>query len=116
MKADKPIDGLLKLDKVNHSSKHANVIDLKLVHFKEARFTLEYLVRFIGRLKPESEELLDILLRRLVAAFAQQRVKISDRSIPTGVDWTDMRKLTTGRVVQFLQGLYCMMVHDEEEE
>lgn len=86
------------------------------IRFQEARFTLEYLLRFIGRLKPESEELLDILLKRLVAACAQQRVKISDKSIPTGVDWPDMRRLTSERVVQFLQGLYGMMIRDEEEE
>lgn len=71
-------------------------------------------MRFISRLKPESEELLDILLKRFVAALAQQTVKLSDRLIPTGVEWGEMRKLTTARVVHFLQGLYSMMVHEDE--
>lgn len=72
-------------------------------------------MRFVARLKPESEELLDILFKRFIAALAQQTVKLSDKSIPTGVEWPEMRKLTTGRVVHFLQGLYFMMIRDEEE-
>lgn len=80
---------------------------------QESRYTLEYLLRFIARLRPESEELLDILFKRLVAALAQQTVKLSDKLIPTGVEWSEMRKLTTGRVVHFLRGLYFMMTHEE---
>lgn len=73
-----------------------------------ARYTVEYLIRFIARLKPDSDEMVELLIRRLVAALSHQKVKVNGVPVPD-TTWTEMRKGTTGRVILFLRGLYTML-------
>lgn len=74
-----------------------------------SRFTCEYLLRFIGRLQPETEEIREYLIKRLVAALCHQCIKINETLVPGDVTWPEMRKGTAGRVQLFLNGLYLLL-------
>lgn len=51
----------------------------------------------------------DFLVKRMVAAFSHQCVKLNGAIVPGNVPWSVMRKGTTGRVLLFLGGLYSML-------
>ena len=113
LKAEKPIDALMKLD-------------------KNARFLIEYLIRFLARLRPDSDPQLDLLLRRLIAGITHQRIRVGKgaereavaRAVPaeTGErgksrkflpgpreNWPQMRKGTTERAVTFFKAFYQLL-------
>ncbi|CAG2111283.1 unnamed protein product, partial [Medioppia subpectinata] len=90
VKAEVPVDALLKLDQYN-------------------RYTVEYLLRFIARLGPESDDR-SVLLRHLMSRLTKQRFKLADgQLVPNGNEWPEMRKGTAGRIMLFIDDLYQML-------
>ncbi|KAI1305808.1 Protein tyrosine phosphatase domain-containing protein 1 [Halotydeus destructor] len=79
-----------------------------LTQYQGTRYTFEYLLRFIARLRPEAE-MFELLLGRLVSSLAQQIVKINGNPVIENPNWTQMRKGTTGRVLLFLNGIYSLL-------
>ena len=113
IKAEKPVDALTKLE-------------------EDSRFIVEYLIRFIARLRPDSEELLDLLIRRLIASITHQMIRVSKRTeaeasssereemrqgkkgsrLVPGFreNWPEMRKGTIGRTVTFFKTFYSLLL------
>ena len=50
---------------------------------KGVRYTLEYLLRFVQRLRPSTPNQLDLLLRRLAGSLTQQAVEIDATFLPS---------------------------------
>ncbi|XP_067133016.1 protein tyrosine phosphatase domain-containing protein 1-like [Centruroides vittatus] len=99
LKSEKPVDALARLD-------------------KDTRFTIEYLIRFVARLLPNSLEPCDDLLRRLVASLTHQCLAIHGVLHPVGAKWSKMREGTTTLVMHFVRGIYklsCGLPLEEEE-
>lgn len=67
------------------------------------------MVRFLSRLNPEPEDVLDTVIKRMVSGLTHQCFKINGTLVPGGVSWTEMRKGTTGRVMLFIKGLYALL-------
>ncbi|GFT10741.1 protein tyrosine phosphatase domain-containing protein 1 [Nephila pilipes] len=72
------------------------------------RYTTEYLVRFIARLRPKSTMVRDDLLRRLVASLTHQAVGIQGTLRPVGMDWNKLRQGTAGQLMLFIDAIYDM--------
>ncbi|XP_015928881.1 protein tyrosine phosphatase domain-containing protein 1 [Parasteatoda tepidariorum] len=87
LRAEKPVNALVRLD-------------------KGTRYTTEYLIRFIARLLPNSGNIVDDLLRRLVASLTHQSIAIKGALCPVGSKWPKMREGTTRHMMMFVQGLY----------
>ncbi|XP_054721880.1 protein tyrosine phosphatase domain-containing protein 1-like [Uloborus diversus] len=87
IRAEKPVDALVRLD-------------------KGTRYTTEYLIRFIARLVPNSSNIVDDLLRRLIASLTHQCLGIKGTLSPVGAKWPKMREGTTRHLIMFIQGLY----------
>ncbi|GFS86040.1 protein tyrosine phosphatase domain-containing protein 1 [Trichonephila clavipes] len=87
IQAEKPVNALVRLD-------------------KETRYTTEYLIRFIARPVPNSTNVVDDLLRRLVASLTHQSLNIKGALCPVGAKWPKMREGTTRHLMMFVRGLY----------
>ncbi|GFS63766.1 protein tyrosine phosphatase domain-containing protein 1 [Trichonephila clavipes] len=87
IRAEKPVNALVRLD-------------------KGTRYTTEYLIRFIARLVPNSTNVVDDLLRRLVASLTHQSLNIKGALCPVGAKWPKMREGTTRHLMMFVRGLY----------
>ncbi|GFS54573.1 protein tyrosine phosphatase domain-containing protein 1 [Trichonephila inaurata madagascariensis] len=72
------------------------------------RYTTEYLVRFIARLRPKSTVVRDDLLRRLVASLTHQAVGIQGTLRPVGMEWNKLRQGTAGQLMLFIDTIYDM--------
>ena len=85
LKAEKPLDALIKLDQVcDHRLTPLNLTIVKLQR-KPIRYTIEYLLRFIARLSPDPENR-TLLVQHLFARLTRQRFKLSDgKLVPDGV-------------------------------
>lgn len=55
---------------------------------------------------PNSSNIVDELLRRLVASLTHQCVAIKGSLCPVGAKWPKMREGTTRHMMMFMQGLY----------
>lgn len=113
IKAEKPVDALMKLQ-------------------ENSRFLIEYLIRFIARLRPESEQALDLLIKRFIASITHQMIRVPKRSEAASTsketdevgenpktsrlipgfreNWPEMRKGTIGRTVTFFKAFYSLLM------
>ncbi|XP_042143536.1 protein tyrosine phosphatase domain-containing protein 1 [Ixodes scapularis] len=84
---DNPVAVLLKLD-------------------RGARFTTEYLVRFVSRLQLPSSQERRSVLRRLTSALCHQALSIDGVARPVLSGWVKMREGTAARATEFMEVLY----------
>lgn len=54
------------------------------IHFQEDCYLIEYLLRFLSKLQPISDEEQNNLLKRLLAALSKHLVQIDNNLIPSG--------------------------------
>ncbi|XP_033209721.1 protein tyrosine phosphatase domain-containing protein 1-like isoform X4 [Belonocnema kinseyi] len=66
------------------------------------RYMIEYLLRFVSRLRPLTNDSQSSLLKRLIASITQQKVRINHSIYPTGKNGQNLRNGTAGRVTEFL--------------
>ncbi|XP_035209404.1 protein tyrosine phosphatase domain-containing protein 1-like isoform X2 [Stegodyphus dumicola] len=99
IRAEKPVDALVRLD-------------------KGTRYTTEYLIRFIARLVPNSSNIVDDLLRRLVASLTHQCLGIKGALCPAGAKWPKMREGTCRHLMMFVHGLYDVVtgLHNKSDD
>ncbi|KAG1650963.1 Protein tyrosine phosphatase domain-containing protein 1 [Nymphon striatum] len=102
MNAKTPVETLAKLD-------------------RGTRYTTEYVLRFIARLRPLEPLVKQYLLRRSIASLTQQGIPIDGVLKPVGVTWNKMREGTLKRVLEFIYGVFYAVanetvVSDESED
>lgn len=113
LKSEKPVDGMKKLN-------------------EEVKYTCEYLIRFVARLRPPSEEVAHLLLCRLFAALSHHTVRVMTTEgnpitarmgatagpvryakgtlIPPNRNWTEMRTGTAAKITEFAKNFYRMLL------
>ncbi|KAI4491255.1 hypothetical protein M0802_010289 [Mischocyttarus mexicanus] len=66
-----------------------------------SRYLLEYLLRFISRLRPLTGESQSLVTRRFVGAMTQQTVWIKDSFRPSNKNFPKLRRGTAGKINEF---------------
>ncbi|XP_015187376.1 PREDICTED: protein tyrosine phosphatase domain-containing protein 1-like isoform X2 [Polistes dominula] len=67
-----------------------------------SRYLLEYILRFVSRLRPLTGESQSLVTRRFVAAMTQQTVWIKDSFRPLNKNFPKLRRGTAGKINEFL--------------
>ncbi|KAG0445350.1 hypothetical protein HPB47_016416 [Ixodes persulcatus] len=101
---DNPVAVLLKLDRA--STYIAKRFPRKFLATQGARFTTEYLVRFVSRLQLPSSQERRSVLRRLTSALCHQALSIDGVARPVLSGWVKMREGTAARATEFMEVLY----------
>ncbi|XP_012274770.1 protein tyrosine phosphatase domain-containing protein 1 [Orussus abietinus] len=65
------------------------------------RYLLEYLLRFLSRLRPMTNESQGLLVKRLMAALTQQRVWVNKTLCPEDKNFQRLRNGTAGKLNEF---------------
>lgn len=73
------------------------------------RYVIEYLMRFVSRLRPLSRSTQNILVKRLMAAITQQKVCINGTLYPTNKNFQKLRSGTTEKLTEFLVRLLSLI-------
>ncbi|XP_046745517.1 protein tyrosine phosphatase domain-containing protein 1-like [Diprion similis] len=73
-------------------------------------YLMEYLLRFILRLRPLSLEGQTLLIKRLMAALTQQAVRINQTLLPSGTEFDKLRGGTCGKLNDFLVGMMSFIM------
>ncbi|XP_063852707.1 protein tyrosine phosphatase domain-containing protein 1-like isoform X3 [Scylla paramamosain] len=96
---------------------------------KEARYTLEYLVRFVSRLQPFTRQQQEAVIRRIIAAVTQQAVPVRGVLLPSVTDlpgksarsegerkksekrrgFNKLREGTLRKLLEFVMGLFDLV-------
>ncbi|KAI4477172.1 hypothetical protein M0804_012993 [Polistes exclamans] len=66
-----------------------------------SRYILEYLLRFVSRLRPLTGESQSLVTRRFVGAMTQQTVWIKDSFRPSNKNFPKLRRGTAGKINEF---------------
>ncbi|CAG0879468.1 unnamed protein product [Darwinula stevensoni] len=72
------------------------------------RYTLEYLVRFVARLRPLSRQQHEDILRRILASMTHQGVPINGNLRPSG-KYKKLREGTLRKMMEFLMKFYDLV-------
>ncbi|XP_063979404.1 protein tyrosine phosphatase domain-containing protein 1-like isoform X1 [Diachasmimorpha longicaudata] len=80
------------------------------------RYLLEYLLRFVSRLRPMTMETQKLLIKRMVASITQQRVRIKQLLMPTGKNFQMLRGGTAGKLMDFLMSFLNLIEEINTQE
>ncbi|XP_043465511.1 protein tyrosine phosphatase domain-containing protein 1-like isoform X2 [Leptopilina heterotoma] len=73
------------------------------------RYVIEYLMRFVSRLRPLSRSTQNLLVKRLMAAITQQKVTINKTLYPATKNFQKLRSGTTEKLTEFLVRLLSLI-------
>ncbi|XP_066582809.1 protein tyrosine phosphatase domain-containing protein 1-like isoform X2 [Prorops nasuta] len=80
------------------------------------RYLVEYLLRFVCRLRPMTTESQSLIIKRLMAALTQQAVRIGHSICPSNKHFSKLRSGTAGKLNEFFLRLINLIVEVNTQE
>ena len=108
---------ILDKDSITYLVIHCDNLEVALKKLPtHVAFILEYLVRFVARLKPLERSALQDVLRRLLAALTHQCIVIQNVSHPSGKKFPKLRGGTAESSLKFLLKFYDFLNEGENAQ
>ena len=108
---------ILDKDSITYLVIHSDNLEVALRKLPtHVSFILEYLIRFVVRLKPIERSHCQDVLRRLLVALTHQSVVIQNVVHPTGKKFPKLRGGTAESTLKFLLKLYDYFNESEDRE
>ncbi|XP_044018064.1 protein tyrosine phosphatase domain-containing protein 1-like isoform X2 [Aphidius gifuensis] len=81
-----------------------------------SRYLIEYLLRFISRLRPISIDTQNLIIKRIIASITHQKIRIRQTLMPSGKNFQKLRGGTTGKLIDFLTRFLYLIQETNTQE
>ncbi|KAK0089052.1 hypothetical protein PV325_009415 [Microctonus aethiopoides] len=80
------------------------------------RYLLEYLLRFVSRLRPMTMDTQSLIIKRLMASLTHQTVRIKETFMPSGKNFQKLRGGTAGKLMDFIVRFFNLIEEINTQE